>query len=498
MSIAPPGARARRADRSQWQPVLLRQPESLSTARRDWQPFLLRPIGTFTLLVVFLALQFLIPARLVLGGMGAIGRPSVAVGILLAFLWLVAAVRPGNLPAGTQPIRWIIGLYVALQLFGYAIGFDRGLPDIEASSADRWLIFTIAMAGLALVVCDGMVTRAQLDRLLRVLVGLTAVMALVGILQFLGIVDLTQYVRIPGLSNNADLIGIGERGGPGFARVASTASHYIEFGVVLSMVLPIAIHYALFAPTRKRRRLQWAAVALIACAVPFSLSRSATLAIGMGLILLATVWPWRQRYNAAVIGVGATLAFSVVQPGVLGTIRALFTNADNDPSVQDRIARTGYVMDLWEQRPWLGRGAGTVIPERYILLDNQLYMTLLAGGVIGLAGLVVFLLAPYFVARSIRLRGADQETRHLAHTLAVILPVSLMVSATFDSFSFPTFVGVLFVVIGAIGALWRLDHESPHERTLQIAAPGDKYVATPWMAYWRRDDVRRPAWPSRR
>ncbi len=446
---------------------------------------MLKPITTLTVLIAFLALQFLIPARLVIGGMGAVGRPTVALGILLAFIWALSALR-GQIPGARQPIRWIVALYVAVQLFGYAVGFDRGLPGIEASSADRWMILTIAMAGLTLAIADGIPTRAQLDRFLLVLVGLTTVMALIGILQFLGIADLTRYLRLPGLSNNAELIGIGERGGPGFARVASTATHYIEFGVVLSMVLPLALHYALFAAGRRQRQWRWAAVALIASAIPFSLSRSATLAVTLGLVLLATVWPWRQRYNAAVIAVIATAAFSVVQPGVLGTIRSLFSNADDDPSIQDRIARTDYVMDLWSLRPWFGRGAGTVLPEQYILLDNQLYMTLLAGGVVGVAGLVIFLLAPYFVARSVRLRGADQETRHLAQALAVTLPVSLLVSATFDSFSFATFVGVVFVVTGAIGALWRLDHESPHERVLQVAAPGDKYVATPLMALWKR------------
>lgn len=501
MSVAPGPAqtRVRRAKRSAWRPVLLREPDRLVAARTTWAPAVLKAPSTLTILVVFVALQFMIPARLVIGGMGAVGRPTVAIGILLAFLWALSVLRGrGQLPGGSQPIRWVIGLYVAVQLFGYAVGFDRGLPGIEASSADRWLILTIAMAGLSLAITDGLPTRAALDRFLLALVGFTAVMAFIGILQFLRIADLTQYLRLPGLRNNADLIGIGERGGPGFARVASTATHYIEFGVVLSMVLPLAIHYALFATTRRQRRLRWFAVVLIGSSIPFSLSRSATLAVTLGMVLLATVWPWRHRYNAAVIGVGATAVFTVVQPGVLGTIRSLFTNANNDPSIQNRLSDTEYVMNLWGQRPWIGRGAGTLIPDEYILLDNQLYGTLLVGGVIGLAGLVIFFLAPYFVARSIRLRGADQETRHLAQALAVIMPVCLMVSATFDSFSFATFVGVLFIVVGAIGALWRLDHESPHDRTLQIAAPGDKYVATPWMARWRPDEIRRSASPWRR
>lgn len=480
---ARPGTRRRRREEA-WQPVLLRMPDTAGLRSADWQPALIRPIRltTTVLLAAFLALQFLIPARLVIGGMGAVGRPSVAVGVLLMFLWFVSFVRSRQLPEAVQPIRWVVFGFLAIQLFGYAVGYDRLLPGVEASSADRWLIFVVAMSGVTLAVCDGVPGRQQFDRLLRLLVGLTTVMAGIGILQFLGVADLTRYMRLPGLHNNADLIGIGERGGPGFARVASTATHFIEFGVVLSMVLPLAIHYGLFARTTRGRWWAWTACGLIGAAIPFSLSRSATIAVGMGLFLLATVWPWRQRYNAGVIAVIATAAFTVIQPGVLGTIRALFVHVDNDPSIQNRLADTEYVMKLWGQRPWIGRGAGTVIPERYILLDNQLYMTLLAGGVVGLVGLVLFFVIPYFVARSIRLRGADQETRHLAQALAVIFPVGLVASATFDSFSFATFVGLTFFAVGAVGALWRLDHESGHERVLQVAAPGDRFVASPLMA----------------
>ena len=58
-----------------------------------------------------------------------------------------------------------------------------------------------------------------------------------------------------------------------------------------------------------------------------------------------------------------------------------------------------------------------------------------------------------------------------------------MVSATFDSFSFATFVGVIFIVIGAIGALWRIDGMTL-ARPIAVSAPGDRFVATPLMAGW--------------
>ena len=109
---------------------------------------------------IFLTLQFLIPARLVISGMGAAGRPSVAVGLLLAFMWILSALRPHELPRGRQPVRWLVALFVATQLLGYVVGFDRVPSEVEASSADRWLIFVVSMAGLTLAVADGIRTRA--------------------------------------------------------------------------------------------------------------------------------------------------------------------------------------------------------------------------------------------------------------------------------------------------------------------------------------------------
>lgn len=479
-----------------WQPVILRLPESVSRALRDDVPVRVR-LGRLTalgLLGTYLALQFLIPARLVIGSMGAAGRPSVAVGILLAFLWLVSAVRAHNLPDGRQPIRWVVGFFVLAQLVGNVVGFDRLPTSAQASAADRWLIIVVALSGVTLAVADGMRTRQDLDRLLRMLIFFACCMSLVGILQFFGIVDLTRYIRIPGLQLNGALVGISSRGG-GIPRVAGTASHFIEFGVVLALVLPVALHYALFSRPGRQRMWRWIALGIVAMGIPLSISRSAVVTVLVVMAFLSTVWPWRQRYNALVLAVMATAVFHVLNRGVLGTIKALFVNAENDPSVTVRIDRTTTVMDLWNQRPIFGWGAGMVLPDEFLLLDNQFYGFLIAGGVLGVAAFLTLCFVPYLVGRSIRLRGRDQETRHLGQTLASTMPAIVFAAATFDAFAFATFVSVMCILIGSIGALWRLDGTTV-DRPLQVAAPGDKFVATPLMA-----DVRarwRGAWDEAR
>ncbi|QBX54630.1 O-antigen ligase domain-containing protein [Nocardioides seonyuensis] len=485
--ILPSGAVRPRPGASDWQPVLLKVPARLSRTISGWSPLLWRKwrLTTFTFLATFLVLQFLIPARMVISGMGAAGRPSAAVGCLLGFLWLVSAFRPRGLPRGSQPVRWVVGLFVGVQLLGHVVGFDRLPSPVEASAGTRWLIFVMSIAGVTLAVADGVVSRAALDRLLRTMVVLASMMSMVGILQYLRIVDLTSYIRLPGVQLNSDLIGVSSRGSEDFARVAGTATHYIEYGVVLALILPVALHYAFFASPGGAKVWSWLLAGTVAFGIPLSISRSATLTLVVVLFLLAVVWPWRLRYNALVIGVMGVVAFRAINPGVLGTIRALFANAENDTSVTDRIARTSYVIDLWQERPWLGRGAGMVIPEEYILLDNQWYMTLLDGGVLGVLAMALFFLVPYFMARSIRLRGLDEETRHLGQALAVTIPAAIMSAGTFDSFSFTTWVGVMSVLIGAIGALWRLDGTTV-TRPLQLGVPSDSYVTTPLFAQARR------------
>lgn len=478
------GKRRERPTADAWQPLLLRVPAAVVRVREDWMPVLIRggSITTLGLLAVFLALQFLIPARLVIGGMGAVGRPSVAIGILLAFLWFLSAIRAHHLPDRRQPIRWIVGFFLLVQLVGNVVGFDRLPSEAQASAADRWLIMTLAICGVTLAVADGIRTRDELDRLLGLLVGFGCVMSMVGVLQFFGIIDLTQYIRIPGLHLNYDLIGTSIRGdGGGFPRVAGTANHYIEFGVVLALLLPVAMHYALFCPGDRSRVWRWLAVGLVALGIPLSISRSAIVTVFVVMALMAIVWPWRQRYNALVIAMVATAAFHVLNPGVLGTIKALFLHADDDPSVLDRIARTATVMKLWHVRPVLGWGSGMVTPEEFLLLDNQIYGFLLASGVLGVAAFVTFFFVPYLLGRSVRLRGQDQETRHLGHTLAVTMPAAVVASGTFDSFSFATFVGTMCILVGATGALWRLDGTTVL-RPLQVACNGDKFVTTPLMA----------------
>jgi O-antigen ligase len=314
------------------------------------------------------------------------------------------------------------------------------------------------MCGLALAIADGVPDRQTLDAILRRFTYFCGVMSAVGGIQALIRVDLTDYIKIPGLNINSALLGIGERGDQDLARVAGTASHYIEFGVVLAMAMPIAVHYALQSAGSAQKIRRWGLTFLIASGVPFSISRAAVVSFAVSLGVLAVAWTWRTRIRALMIGVVGTLAFRALRPGVLGTILSLFVNANVDPSVQHRTDQYPLVERYFSDRPWLGRGLGTFLPKQYILLDNEFLVTLICGGLLALAGFVMLFVGGYLVGRSIRHHGIDNSVRHLGQALAASMLSALIASGTFDAMSFPTFVGALFLLLGAVGALFRLRH----------------------------------------
>jgi O-antigen ligase len=414
------------------------------------------------LVATALFLGFVLPPRLVVSGIGAAGRPVILLGFGLLVWWVATRAVPGLTTYGRQPVRWVFAAFLAAYLASYIAGYSRGLDSVESSSADRTLLYFLALTGLALATADGISSRARLDRLLqRTLLG-GVVMALVGEIQFIAHVDLTRYIRIPGLSLNSALIGVGERGGPAFARVAGTAGHYIEYGVLLSMLLPLAIHYALFADTANRRLARWVGVLVLASGIPFSISRSAILALAAGLLTLLPCWTLRRQYNALLALVVFTIGMRALKPGLLGTIRSLFTNVENDPSIANRTSDYEAVSGFISERPWLGRGQGTFTPAKGLLLDNQFLGTLVSGGVLGVLTLVALFFVGFSVARRVRRNGRDEETRHLGQALAAVLVVAMVSSFTFDSFAFSTFAATLFVVVGATGALWRLDRTDRH------------------------------------
>lgn len=416
---------------------------------------------------LMLLLVFLLPTRLVLPQISAVGRPALMIGLVLTGVWAASKIHPRYAMRGPQPMRWTAMFFLVSFLMSYASAYLRGLPTLEANGADMTLIATVIFLGTILIIADGIPNRERLDALVRTMVWGATGMAFIGIVTYSTGVDITEYMKVPGLVLHGDLQGLEARGA-GFYRVSSTATHYIEFSTLMAMVLPFAIHMVMFAKTKVIRQNSLIAAIMIAAAVPIALSRTGILALAVAMMVMFFAWDWRTRFNVGVLGLGVTFSLTIVEPGLLGTIRSLFLNMGNDPSIQGRTDDYDIMMAYFHDRPWLGRGMGTFIPDLYITVDNQWLQQLVGAGIIGVAALAALHIMGIAVAFIALRRATTKEDRHLCACILSVQPLALVVHATFDTFGFSSFVATLGVITGMAGAMWRLTHPNRQIRVTRV------------------------------
>lgn len=417
------------------------------------------------------------PSELIVAPLGAAGTPAQILGIVLLLWWLVSRLVPrGTTIEGIGPVKWLLLAFAAALILSYVKGTGQPLSQPERSSADRAMLTLAAWSGIALSVSDGLATRERLDRLLKLLAGGVVGIAVLGMVQFFLGIDIAHLFTIPGLSSNHTFGTLVERSD--FRRVSGTTIHPIEFGVVLSMSLPLVIHYALQGRGRARW-LWWGGAALVAFALPMSVARTAILGgvISMGIAFWS--WPRRVRIRALLMLPPGLLAMSVAVPGLLGTIRSLFLNASNDPSTKGRLEDYDAVWYYFTQAPWFGHGIGTFIPSLYRTLDNQYLGALVETGLVGLVALLALLLGGVLTAFVLRERLTDPAERSLVSALGAGLAVPAIAFGTFDGLAFAMCAGITFVLLGAVALMWRIEQQRRIPQSAIVTRPWRRWL--PWV-----------------
>lgn len=400
----------------------------------------------------YVAVLVLIPAHLIFEPLGAAGTPASMIGMTFVLWWIAARMISSDLPATFQPTRFGVSLFAATIVVSYVSAAVHPLPPDQLSGADRGLLAVVSWVGVTMVASDLIRSQTTLERLLRHVVDAGAFLAVLGLLQFFTGFDISSIVQIPGLHSNYALEFIGERSD--FRRVAGTASHPIEFGVVLALVFPLALHFALAEQVRKARA--WAIVLCLGIAIPMSLSRSAILGLLAGGLTLFATWSGTRRAIALIVAPVFAVAMRLVVPGLLGTIKSLFVNLTKDDSFKGRTEDYDVVGQFISRSPWIGRGFGTFIPKDFFFLDNQYLGQLVETGYIGLAALILMFVIGVFTARGARRRADDPIVADLAQALAASTVVAAVGFLTFDGLGFPMIDGLVFLLLGCIGAQWRL------------------------------------------
>jgi polysaccharide biosynthesis protein PslJ len=403
-------------------------------------------------LTAYLFLLMFIPSSLIFAPLGGSGNPALVYSLLIS-LWYLASWMTGKaaFSGGGKPIRIAMLIFALAVLASFVAGMTRDISQVEALSAYRGLIELAAWAGLVIVISQSVNTYSRLDALLRRAVIFGSVVAGIGIIEYYSGLNVTNYIHLPGLTENATYSTLQSRNG--LNRPSSTAVDPIEFGVVMALLLPLALHQAI-ARSRAGSISRWVPVALIAFAIPMSVSRSAIVAAPIGCIILVSAWRARQRHTFYVFFALGLIALKVVTHSLIGTLLNYFVGmfGGGDGSVATRTDDYARDWPYIAQRPLFGRGFGTFLPQLYSWTDNMYLNSLIETGIFGLLSLLLLYLAGIHCAAAGRRLTQDEERRGLGQALIASIVVAAIGSATFDALDFPMLAGILFLILGAAGA----------------------------------------------
>ena len=413
-----------------------------------------RRVDATAILTVYLVLAFFIPSNLALPALGGVGTPA-NVFALLGLLWYLATWLGGRiLPApGTRLVRVAMCVLAAAVLMAYIADASRESSHQEVLGADRGLIGFMVWVSLVVLTSAGIQERGRLDVLMRRVVVMGTIVAAIGYYDFFSATNIADSIHIPGLQTSVAQVTAMDRGS--FTRPRSTTAQPLEFGGMLAILVPFAIQQA-FDPVRRHLHVvrRWGPVLIMAGALPLTVSRTSI--IGMLLIALVMVPRWKPQRRWAALGLmtASVAGFKVIIPGLIGTITTLFATFINnsDSSTQARTVKYSAIVPYLEERPLFGRGFGTFTPDLYFFTDNQYMLTLAEMGLLGLIALFTLFITGIHQGGSIRRLARTDSDRELGQAFFASALVALVISATFDSLSFPMFAGMFFLTLGAGGS----------------------------------------------
>lgn len=423
----------------------------------DPLPPLLPTVGddAAPVLCTYLVVLLLIPSGLGIPVLGSAGAPATLVAVALFGWWLWDLVARDRVLTGSfvpvEKAALLLGLTV---LVSYAGAMGRPIPLDEVSPADSALLRMAGFVGVIVVTAAGLSSWSSLRTVVRVLLALMGALTLLAFVQVASGQALIDRIQIPGLVFSQPPV-IVER--TGMYRPSATAVQALEFGALIGMSLPLAVACAL--ATRRGRWPYLALTAALGMLALFTLSRSALITTGIGLVLMVALVPGTWRRWAVLGGSGGFILAGLVSPGLWGTLLGLFTFAGQDPSVESRVNSYPIVLEHFLRTPIIGRGFGTFLPK-YWILDNMYLQLLVEIGLLGLAAMLGLLLTGLIGAGIALGRMAHGPERTLLCGLFSGLVSGSSVLLFFDALAFAQSAGALAVLLGLTGAAYRLHRQT--------------------------------------
>jgi O-antigen ligase len=371
-------------------------------------------------------------------------------GSLLLWLLLFLGAEPRT-SFEHQPTRIALGILLFCVGVSYVLAMSRPMSPDEISPAAVALLALASWSGTLLLAHDGVDKRERFDTLVwrfAVCGGLIAVLGLVQVVTHRLWVD---QLTIPGLYSSP-AYGLATRGG--FPRPAGTSIHPIEYGVLLAMLLPLALHVGMhhrWRPVLTR----WLPALTLGAIIPLTSSRSAYLGASIALVIYMVGWTRSQRLRLLGTCMAGILAMMLVTPNFLNSVIGLFIGASEDPSIESRTDSYALAVQFIGDKPWFGRGLGTFLPK-YRIFDNQYLLLLVTIGIVGALAFVG--LAVTAVAATLRVRThlQDRGSRDLALAICAAVGAGFVCLFMFDAFAFPMTMGALFLILGMAGSFRRI------------------------------------------
>ena len=385
--------------------------------------------------------------------------------LLVWFLLRIGAAE--TKPAGLQPIR--VALVVLLLSVGvsYFLAMSGPMSSDEISPADVALLALASWTGTLLLSHDHIYDRERLDTLIWRLSVCGGFIALLGIVQVATRNVWVDQISIPGLTGSPGY-GLNSRGG--FPRPVGFATHPIEYGTLVTMILPLALYIG-FTQVDRNFTIRWLPALALAVLMPMTSSRSAYLGATIGLTICLIGWTKTRRLKVlGLIGAGL-VAMTVVTPNLVSSIVGLFSGAGEDPSVESRTDSFALAFEFIAQQPWFGRGLGTFLPK-YRILDNEYLLLLITIGIVGTLAFLGLGLTALATLIRLRVRTFNEASRDLAIALAAAIASGFACLFMFDAFAFPMTMGLLFLILGLGGAFRRIERGNANYLTYRAYPHG--------------------------
>ncbi len=238
-----------------------------------------------------------------------------------------------------------------------------------------------------------------------------------------------------------------ELGSDGRVAVFGPTLHGLAATTMLVVIMPFALVRVFDAKTRRQWWLNAIAFTLMLVAAAAT-DRKTALLVPIAVVVYFGFYRPRPVLRLAPIGLIALVGLvHFASPGSLGTI---FTGTAGlqSSSTTHRLGDFSNVTPDVLARPVLGRGFGTLNPERpdqFRINDNEYIDEIWEVGVIGLLAYLGMILAPIVLARG-AIRGRDPTAASLTLAASAGCVAYLVVSALFDALSFPQAPYMFFVV----------------------------------------------------